>query len=1048
MKIKNVLSVVIFILFQVAVFGQGRVIKGTVKDSKTNETLPGVTILVEGTTNATTTDVKGEFTIKVEGEGKKLIFSSVGYILQTVPADKDVIDVAFVVNPTLLKEVVVTAVGISREKKSLGYASQEVRGDAVQGAREMNVVNSLEGKVAGLNITSSSGAVGASSNITLRGATSFTGNNSPLFVINGIPVDNDFKEARTGSPNQGNPISDLNPDDIESVNILKGPVAAALYGSRAMNGAIIVTTKSGKGMKGKNSDFQVTYNAGYSMDKTLRLPDFQNSYGQGYTGDDPSDGTGNFMYADESWGAPLDGRDYINYRGAASKWIPQPNNIKDFFVTGNQLTNSLSIASGDDKGAMRFSLSSFNQKGTVPNTAYNKYTAGINVNRQLTKNLSTEIAVNYNLSQGKNRPGVGYDTYNPLQSLFGWFGRQVDMKELKANYDQIDPATGLQYNWNPVYHNNPYWTLYNNTNEDRRDRVVSTAKFNYKFADWLSATVRAGSDFYTESRFQKFKKGTIDYSYMQSGGFYDDKTKKSTSNIDAMLIANKRFQDKFSVTGTLGYNFFRTTYQTNNTEVRGLLVPDLYNVSFAANAPIITATKSAKEIVGLYGLVSLGYNDFLYLDVTVRNDWSSTLPAKNRSYIYPSFSGSFIFSELLKSQKWLSFGKLRAGLAFIGNDTDPYNLTSYKAKGEIGSDPSIINNPFNGAVLITQENTLKNANLKAESGQSFEVGTDVRFFDSRVGLDITYYNTTTKDIIVPVSIPASSGYSSMYVNAGKINNQGIEIMLNLNAITLENSFKWDIGLNFGKNTGKILEVAEGLDKIFLDRDWADLYLVKGQSYGTLYGNGVLKDANGNNLTDADGYLIKDPNPQVLGNVQPDFRLGLENTLTYKSFSFAFLVDWQQGGKVYSQTNMWMDYSGLSARTEDRPAAGLVNEGMVADNSTGTWVSTGVANTTAIPNEYYWGDRAYLNFSNNVYDATYIKLRQVSLGYTLPEKIVSKSPFSKVEIGLYGRNLWIIYSKLPYMDPEVNSSTSRNASGFESNAIPSVRSIGANLKIVF
>lgn len=1047
MKRRNVLFTVMFILLQVAVFAQGRIITGTIKDSKTSETLPGVTILVVGTTTATTTNEKGVFSINVEGEGKKLAITSVGYITQTVDANKDVIDISFVSNTTLLKETVITAVGISREKKSLGYASQEVKGDAVQGAREMNVVNSLEGKVAGLNITSSSGAVGASSNITLRGATSFTGNNSPLFVINGIPVDNDFRESRTGSPNQGNPISDLNPDDIESVNILKGPVAAALYGSRAMNGAIIVTTKSGKGLKGKNSDFQVSYNVGFSIDKTLRLPKFQNSYGQGYTGDDPSTSS-DFMNADESWGAPLDGRDYINYRGKASKWDPQPNNIKDFFVTGNQCTNSLAIASGDDKGAIRLSFSSYNQKGTVPNTAYNKYTAGLNIDRQLTKKLSTEIGVNYTLSQGKNRPGVGYDTYNPLQSLFGWFGRQVDMKELKDNYNEIDPTTGLHYNWNPVYHNNPYWTLYNNLNKDRRDRVVSTAKFNYKFTDWLTATVRAGSDFYTESRFQQFKKGTIDYSYMQSGGFYDDKTKKNTSNIDALLIASKRIKDKFSLTGTLGYNYFRTTYQSNKTEVRGLLVPDLYSVDFAANTPIVNAYKSEKEIIGIYGLVSLGYKDYLYLDITARNDWSSTLPSKNRSYFYPSFSGSFIFSELMKTQKWLSFGKLRAGLAFIGNDTDPYNLTSYKATGEIGTDPSIISTPFNGAVLLTQENTLKNPDLKAETGQSFEVGADLRFFNSRVGLDITYYNTTTKDIIVPVSIPASSGYTSTLINAGKINNQGIEIMLNLNAVTTEKGLKWDIGLNFGKNKGKILEVAEGLDKIFLDRDWADLYLVKGESYGTLYGNGVLKDANGNNLTDADGYLIKDPKPQVLGNVTPDFRLGLENTLTYKALTFGFLIDWQQGGKVYSQTNMWMDYSGLSARTENRPDAGLVNEGMVADNSTGEWVSTGVANTTAIPNEYYWGDHAYLNFSNNVYDATFVKLRQVSLGYTLPESLVKKSPFSKIEIGLYGRNLWIMYSKLPYMDPEVNSSNSRNASGFESNAIPSVRSIGANLKIVF
>jgi TonB-linked SusC/RagA family outer membrane protein len=1052
MKIKNLLFTVMLILFHAAVFAQGRVIKGVIKDSKTNEGLPGVAILVSGTSTATTSDVNGAYSITVEGEGKKLVFSYVGYVNQTVPADKDVIDISLVFDATLLKETVVTAVGISREKKSLGYASQEVKGDAVQGAREMNVINSLEGKVAGLNITSSSGAVGASSNITLRGPSSFTGNNSPLFIINGVPVDNDFRSSRTGSPNQGNPISDLNPDDILSINVLKGPVAAALYGSRAMNGAIIVTTKNGLGVKGKTSDFLVSYNTSYSMDKVLRLPEFQNKFGQGYLGDDPSTSSA-FMSADESWGAPLDGRPYVNYRGNNATWDPQPDNIKDFFVTGSQFTNAISVASGDDKGAVRFSLSSFNQKGTVPNTAYNKYNAGLSIYRQLTKRLSTELGINYTLDQGKNRPGVGYDTYNPLQSLFGWFGRQVDMKELEANYNTIDPSTGLHYNWNPVYHNNPYWTLYNNPNSDRRDRAISTVKFGYKINDWLSANIRAGSDFYVENRFQQFKKGTIDYAVMQNGGFYDDRFKKSISNIDAMLVGNKKLSNNFSLTSTLGYNYFRNTYWKSNTEVDGLLIPDLYNVSFAANPPIVSSSRSAKEIVGIYGLVSLGYKDFLYLDVTGRNDISSTLPSDNRSYFYPSVSGSFIFSELMKDKKWLSFGKLRAGLAFIGNDTDPYNLTSYKTKGNIGADPSIINNPFNGAVLISEENSLKNPNLKAESGSSFEVGTDVRFFESRVGLDVTYYSTTTKDIIVPVSIPSSSGYSSTVINAGKIRNNGIEIMLNLIPIKTQTGFTWDMSVSFGKNMGKILEVADGLDKIFLARDWADLYLVKGESYGTLYGNGCLKDPNGNYLiSPTTGRLIKDPAQQVLGNVTPDFRMGIENTLTYKAFSFGFLIDMQQGGLIYSQTNMWMDYSGLSKRTEDRPddpnVANSVNQGMVAVNTNGVWTSTGVANTMEIDPETYWEDHAYKNFSNNVYDASYVKLRQINFGYALPDKLIGKGPFSKVEVGLYARNVLILSSKLPYMDPEVNSSNSRNAYGFESNAIPSSRSIGANLKVVF
>jgi TonB-linked SusC/RagA family outer membrane protein len=1048
MKKQSFFVLILLLLGVGSAFAQ-KTIKGTI--SSDGVTLPGTNIQVkEAPKVVAISDANGNFTINVPENGKTLVFSFIGMKTKEV-AIGNTTNFNIKMEPTVqqMKEVTITAVGIPREKKSLGYASQVVKSDEIGGSHEMNTITALQGKVAGLNISNSSGAVGSSEKIVLRGATSFTGNNSPLFVINGVPVDNDFRASRTGSPNYGNPISDINPDDIESINVLKGPVAAALYGSKAMNGAIIIATKKGTGEKGKNSDFLVTYNTGYSFDHVLRLPEFQNSYGQGYEGDDPSDGTENYMAADESWGAPLDGRSYIDFMGKPAKWVPQPNNIKDFFVTGHQFENGISVASGDDKGSMRLSLSSFNQKGTVPNTGFDKYTAGLNIDRKLTSKLNTEIGLNYTLSEGLNRPGVGYDTYNPLQSLFGWFGRQVDMHELKDNYNSIDPSTGLQYNWNTRYHNNPYWTLYNNLNRDRRDRIISNVKLNYKLSDWLSASVRGGSDFYVESRFQQFKKGTIDYSYMRTGGFYDDPTKQNTANLDAMLIANKKTENDFSITGTLGYSFFRNTFQSSNTEVRGLIVPDIYNVSYAATPPIVTTNKTAKEIASVYGLATLGYKDYLYLDVTGRNDWSSTLPSSNRSYFYPSVSGSFIFSELMKNEKWLSFGKLRAGYAYIGNDTDPYALNSYKQKQEIGTDPSIINNPFNGAVYLTQEDILRNDKLKPETGKSFELGTDVRFLDSRLGLDVTYYNTTTKNIIVPVSLPASSGYTSTVINAGKINNQGVEIMLNAVPVKTEGGFIWNVNFNYSKNKGKILEIANGLDKILLDADWADLYLVKGQSYGTLYGHGVLTDDKGNLLVDADGHLIPDPNPQVLGNITPNFRIGLENSFTFKNFTLGFLIDWQDGGKVFSQTNMWMDYSGLSKRTENRPDGGLVNQGMVAvANSNGDYVSTGVANTKAIDPEAYWEEYAWENWKNYTYDASFVKLRQIDISYSLPESALKKTPFSKLEIGIYARNLWLIYSKMPYVDPEVNSANSRNASGFESNAVPSSRSIGFRLKLVF
>ena len=776
-QFKRLSILFIFVAICGSINAQTKVIKGTVKDSKTKESLPGVTILVPKTTIGVSSDIEGNFSITVPDSIKNLVVSSLGFATKVVAITGETLNITIDPDGILMKETVVTAVGMTREKKSLGYATQEIGGDQIKDSRENNVINSLSGRVAGLNITSSSGGVGAASQIVLRGQNSFTGNNAPLFVINGVPVDNSFRGARDNGPSYGNPIADINPDDIASVNILKGPVAAALYGSRAQNGAIVVTTKSGKGLKGKTGGLQVSLNMGVSMDKVLILPKFQDKYGQGYWGDDPSKNM-DYLSADESWGAPLDGRSYVDYRGRTGSWTPQKGNVSKFFKTGYQVDNSLSIASSDDKGSVRFSASGFNQKGTIPNTAYNRYTAGISVTRNLTDKLSIDANVNYNLTQGKNRPGTGYGNMtNPLESLFAWWGRQVNLDDLKNNYNDIDPATGLHYTWN-FYHNNPYWVLNNNTSEDRRDRIISSVKVNYKITPWLTASVRGGSDFYTENRFQKFKIGTVTDAVFQNGGFYNDDVKKNTTNLDVMLVANKNLGKNFTLNATVGYNYFGTKIISAGQEVRGLSVPDQYVVQNAVNAPILSNSLSKKEIIGAYGLVSLGYKGLLYVDVTSRNDWSSTLPAGKNSYYYPSVSTSFVFTELMKPSKFLSFGRVRAGLAYTGNDTDPYNLQTTFGKSEIGASPSIASDPFNGVNYVSLSNSMKNSVIKSERGRSFEFGTDLRFFNNRISLDVTYYNTTTKDLIVPVTIAPSSGYSSQVLNAGQIQNQGIELMLN------------------------------------------------------------------------------------------------------------------------------------------------------------------------------------------------------------------------------------------------------------------------------
>ena len=1049
-QIKLLSALFIFVAMCGSMHAQ-RQIKGNVQDSKTKEGLPGATILVPKTTIGVASDENGNFTISVPDTAKFLVVSSLGFTTKVVAITGDNLNITVDPDGILLKETVVTAVGMSREKKSLGYATQEIGGDQVKDSRESNVINSLSGRVAGLNITSSSGGVGASSQIILRGQNSFTGNNAPLFVINGVPVDNSPRnDSRSGSPNYGNPIADINPDDIASVSILKGPVAAALYGSRAQNGAILVTTKNGSGQKGKTGGLQVSLNMGVSMDKVLRLPKFQDKFGQGYWGDDPAKNA-DYQSADESWGAPLDGRPYVDYRGNKNTWDAQPGNVAKFFKTGTQVDNSLSISSSDEKGSVRFSASGFNQKGTVPNTAYNRYTAGININRQLTDKLSIEAGVTYNLTQGKNRPGTGYGTMtNPLEGLFAWWGRQVNLDEMKEKYNEIDPATGLHKSWN-FYHNDVYWVLNNNTSQDRRDRILSTAKISYKITPWLTASVRGGSDYYVENRKQLFKVGTITDAIFQQGGFYNDDVKKNTNNIDAVLVANKNLGKNFSISATAGYNYFGVKTISTNQEVRGLSVPDYYNLSNATNAPILSNSLAKKEIVGIYGLVSLGYKGLLYVDVTARNDVSSTLPMGKNSYFYPSVSGSFVFTELMKPSKFLSFGKIRAGLAYTGNDTDPYNLATTFLKSEVGSTPAVTSNPFHGVNYVTYNNSMKNAALLPEKGRSFEFGTELRFLNNRIALDATYYNTVTSNLIVNATIAPSSGFSSQVLNAGKLQNQGIELMLKLAVVQKTDGFNWDVMVNFSKNKQKILDIADGLDKIELYRDWAYLYLEKGAAYGSLFANGTnsaLKDEKGNLLITPSGDIATSPTQTYLGNVQPEFRMGLDNKFSYKGVYFGFLIDWKNGGKVFSQTNMWMDYTGTSDRTQDRPTDGLVIPGMAATKVNGVWTSSGVPNDVKVDPSTYWHDMSYNNFANYVYDATFVKLREITLGYRLPSKMLEKTPFSAISLGLYARNVLILYSKLPYMDPEVNSANSANALGFETAAVPTTRSLGVNLKLTF
>lgn len=1080
------LAFLFFVGMQV-VQAQDKALTGTVTSSEDGQPIPGVQVVVKGTTLGTITDLDGNFSLTAPSDATALVFTYIGMASQEIAIGTET-NFTVTMEPDILnlEGVVVTALGITREKKSLGYAVQEVSGEELTQVRETNVVNSISGKVSGVQIRQSP-TMGGSANVLIRGTTSLTQNNQALFVVDGIPLNNnntneDRVVANSTSSNQndgwggydyGNAAMDINPDDIESMSVLKGAAATALYGSRAANGVILITTK--KGRKGKGGGIGVTINSGLTLsmiDKST-LPKHQDLYGGGY-GPFYEDPTANFFYGDvngdgiddliaptsedASWGAKFDPNLMVvhwdaldpeasNY-GEKRPWVAGANGIDYFFQTGLKWTNSISFDGANDNGRFRVSYTNLDEEGTVVNSSIKKNTVNFAGDYNFNDRLSVDANVTYVNTQGLGRYGTGYDGMNPMQSFGQWFQRNVDLKRLEEKYLRAD---GSQLSWNhsywtsddgshlkPIYFDNPYWTRYKNFEDDERNRIYGFTALNYKFTDWFTLTGRMSMDNYSEVQNERIAVGSVDPSY------YSNFTRNFMEiNYDLMLKFNKTFGD-ISLNGLIGSNSRKNVIQSILGEtVGGLVVPDLYSISNSVSPSQITETMAEKRVNAIFASASIGFRSFVYLDLTARNDWSSTLPEGNNSYLYPAVSLSFVLTELegMQDINWLSYAKVRGNYAEVGNDAPIYKtVTTYTQ-----------NTSWGDLALFSVNSTLQNPNLKPEKTKSWEFGAEASLFKRRLSFDIATYKANTLDQILPVLTSPMSGYTRMWVNGGEIENQGWEISVSGTPVKTQSGLTWDLGVNWFTNKNKVLSLYGDVDNLLIYSAWdVSINATVGEAYGAIRGTDFVY-TNGKKTVDENGYYLRTETDEVIGNINPDWNMGITSNLRYKGIGLYILVDMQQGGDIYSVSTKYGQATGLYEETAENNDKGIPMRNPVEEGGGYLFPETvyedGTPNTTYVP-AYRWGRAFYYNNSPTaryVFDASYVKLREVALSYSLPVSVVDKTPFTNVTFSLVGRNIWIISKNTDHFDPETGLGSGNNQ-GIETGSYPTVKTFGFNLKL--
>lgn len=1021
-------------------------VKGVVKDAA--GPVIGATVVEKGTpNNGTVTDIDGNFTLTVKS-GATLVISYVGMKSVEVKASSSPVTVVLEDDSKALNEVVVTALGIKRDRKALGYGLDEVKGDAFEKAKETNVINSMAGRVAGLVVSQTAGGASGSTRVILRGSTEMTGNNQPLYVVDGVPLDNtNFGSASTaGGYDLGDGISSINPDDIESMSVLKGPAASALYGSRASHGVILITTKKADG-KGK---FSVEYNGTLTIDQQLsKWDDIQQVYGMGSNGTYSIDAISN---TNKSWGPKADGSNMLKYfDGVERPYLIIPNNTSGFFRTGLTANNTVAVSANYKNSGMRFTFSDMRNKDIVPNADMSRDIFNLRSNSTLGK-VDLDFSVNYTHEDVNNRPALGDSKSNIGKNLMT-LATTYDQSWLRTYQDE----NGEYSNWNGMdpYNVNPYWDVYKNSNTSDKDLIRFHASAIWNINPHLKIKGTAGTEF-NWFTFQDFKAPTTPG--YEAGYLQRSKFENRMYNFELLATYNNRWGD-FDFTGTFGGNIYKVDNKTMITTAKDMQIRDVIAI-MSFNETSIEENSYRKQINSVFGAVNFGWRSLIYLDATLRGDQSSTLPLNNNIYVYPSVSGSFVFSELINKKNILPYGKFRLSWAQVGSDTDPYQLGLVYTKSKFtypGYTIGYINNE-----------TIPNKNLKPTRTNSFEAGFETKFFNSRIGLDFTYYNQISKDQIMGIASSWATGYPYRLINAGEIQNQGIEITLNTRPIQI-GDFAWDLNFNFAKNSNKVKKLVDDMDMFELEKaSWLDVQIAAkvGENFGSIVGPDFVRNEKGDILIDPQTGLPEyDKSNHVLGNASWDWTGGISTALHYKNFSLSALFDVKVGADLYSMSARAAYESGKSKATmegrdawyaseEQRQAAGIPKG---SDNwkPTGGFIAPGVIDNgdgTYRPNdiiinpEDYWMSVCRNAPSMFIYDNSYIKCREIVLSYQFPKKWLGKV-LQDMSVSFVARNPFIVWKNIPNIDPDSNYNNTTGM-GLEYGSLPSRKSYGINVNIKF
>ena len=1008
-------------------YAQNLNVTGTVTNSDDGQPIPGVSVVEKGTTNGTITNVDGVYNLSVP-QGAVIVYSFVGMTAQEVTASSTTINVSLKADVIGMDEVVVTALGISREKKALGYAVSELKSEEISTVKDPNVINSLTGKVAGVVITQSSSGPGGGSRVVIRGNNSLSGNNQPLYVVDGVPIDNSGSGSAAGESTSeysrsdyGTGISDLNPDDIESMTVLKGPNAAALYGSRAGNGVILITTKKGQSGKGLG----VSFTSSIMVDNPLFLPKYQDQYGQG------SQGNVSPVLVDlkgsGSWGPKFDGSDQPYWTGENRPYVAQPNNVEDFFETGTQFINTVALEGGNEDANLRFSYTNNQTDAIIPNSDLKRHNFNLRGFTKLTDKLTLDAKVTFFYQDTKNRVVQG--TEGLLAYVYS-MPRNLVLDDYK-NYQNPDNSLNVL-----TYSNsggNPYWILNHDKNEDNRQRWSGFFKTQYEFTSWLSAFVRVGTDM-TDQRIERVY---MPGHHFHTAGRYDFSNRRtSETNADFLFIFSKDLNENFNLSANVGGNHSYRTFESMGIFGEDFKIPAKATVDNAKKTLPRYTPKREKVVNSLYASASLSYQDMLYLDVTGRNDWSSTLPSDNRSFFYPSVSFSSLIQKIVPSvEDVFNLAKFRVSWAQVGNDTDPYQLDEFYLLAQEG---------YLDRTVLSRPTARPNENLKPETVTSFELGIELSALNNRIYGDFSWYDIKSEDLIFDVPVPASTGYETFRENVGELTNTGVELMIGGTPVK-NNNFSWDISFNYGQNKNELASLIEDSDNFIFSSLNSGNVVVQatvGGEFGEIWGKTYRRTDDGTLIVDANGRPQASSEKVYLGNYQPDWTGGLTNKIDYKNISLRFLIDARFGGELYSGTDVSLDASGVSERTLEYREEGILVEGVV-EQKDGSFVP----NTVTISGQDYHGALSGIP-SNYIYDQTNVRLRELSLTYRFPQSMIGETFIRNASVSLIGRNLFFIYKKIDNFDPESSYSTSNFSQGFLFNNMPSTRSVGVNLNLKF